>query len=295
MVISGCTGSGHPRLVPWIAAAPPPYAPAATSTPPALPAKARPCQSIDVSANVGSGNGAGGHSVTYIRFRNVGYSPCLLIGYPGVTAIERGRPDVVGTRGSFFTSGRPADMPPRTGITLLGLESDSYCAARSGGGGGGDDYSHFTVTLPGGDTVRLAVPGRGLDLTCGLHLTQFFDPDYPQAQVIYPLAPLRATLVLPQTALAGRPLDYEVDLHNPTTSAVSLQPCPAYVEAAHSPTPVKKTYALNCAPVKTIAAGQTVRFAMRLPIPGDTPAGQLRIEWGMAPNTALSGTVVISG
>ena len=214
--------------------------------------------------------------MTYIRFRNVGNSTCLVTGYPDVTATEPGRPDVVGSRGSFFPSGHPANMPPGTGTTLLGLESDTYCAARPGGGGGGDDYRYFIVTLPGGGTLSLTLPGNGLDLTCGLHLTQFFDPSYPQPQPVYPLAALTATLVLAQAAHAGQTLDYEVDLRNPTTKSIGLEPCPAYVEAASSPTPVKKSYALNCAPVAAIAAGQTVRFAMQLPLPRTHLPGHCR-------------------
>lgn len=232
--------------------------------------------------------------MTYIRFRNVGNSSCLLSGYPDVTATDPGRPDVAGTHGSFFDYGHAADMPARTGTTLLGLESDTYCGARPGGGGGGETYRHFTVTLRGGGAVSLTVPGQGLDLTCGLHVTKFFDPNYPEPQPILPFAPLRATLVLPRAATAGQTLVYEVDLHNPTNSAVGLKPCPAYVEALIGPTPVKQSYALNCTPVATIAAGQTVRFAMKLPIPADTPAGQLRIEWALILSVATSGTVVIS-
>lgn len=233
--------------------------------------------------------------MTYVRFGNVGHSTCLLAGYPDVTATEPGRRDVVGTRGSFFDSGHSANMPAGTGITLLGLESDTYCAARPGGGGGGADYRHFTITLPGGGTVSLTLQGNGLDLTCGLHLTRFFDPNYPQPHVVYPLDVLTATLVLPETARAGQQLTYEVDLRNPTVHAVGLEPCPAYVESASTPTPVKKVYSLNCAPVATLAAGHTARFAMQIPIPTDTPVGPVHISWGLiSPDVAATGTVLIS-
>lgn len=233
--------------------------------------------------------------MTYVRFRNVGHSTCLLAGYPHVTASEPARPDIAGTRGSFFSSGHSADMTPGAGSTQLGLESDTYCAARPGGGGGGAVYRHFTVNMPGGGIVSLTLPGNGLDLTCGLHLTQFFDANYPQPQPVYPLAALVAKLVLPQTARAGQTLDYEVDLRNPTTHSIGLEPCPEYVEAANSPTPVKNAYALNCTPVATLAAGQTGRFAMRLPISADLPAGPLQIRWGLAtPGIIATGTVVIT-
>src|SRR5689334_18847307 len=71
-------------VVPWIDAAPPPYQPPAMSTPPPLPADARPCRAADVSISLEPRNGAGGHTVSYVRFRNVSQSTCLLAGYPKV-------------------------------------------------------------------------------------------------------------------------------------------------------------------------------------------------------------------
>lgn len=293
-------GSGVPQtsattLVPWIDAPPPPYRAPATSTPPGLLANARPCRAADVSAKPEKGSGAGGHSVTYVRFRNVSRSPCLLAGYPAVTATEPHRTEVAGTDGSFFDIGRPANLSLGGSNTLLGLESDAYCAARPGGGGGGADYRSFVITMPGGGAVSITVPDPGLDLTCGLHLTHFFDPDYPQPVPVYPLDVLTVRLVLPATGRAGHTLRYEVDLHNPSGQPVDLEPCPGYVEALGSAASVKKAYALNCTPVASLAPGDTARFAMELPVPAGTSAGPVAVEWGMNSSQANArGTVLIA-
>lgn len=128
----------------------PPYHPPVTTTPPAPPADAdaRACGRRDVSASFDGRNGAGGHLIGYARFGNVSGSTCLLAGYPHVVASQAGRPSVTATNGSSFPAGQAANMPPG-GVTLLGLETDTYCAARPGGGGAGQTYDHVnTLELP---------------------------------------------------------------------------------------------------------------------------------------------------
>ncbi|WP_430667257.1 hypothetical protein [Jatrophihabitans telluris] len=182
-------------------------------------------------------------------------------------------------------------------MTVIGLETDTYCAARPGGGGGGQTYDRVSIELPGGSSVTLNVPRTiELDLTCGLRLTPFFDPHYPKPEPVYPLDVLRTTLELPHTAKAGSVLRFTVAVHNPTAQGVSLTPCPGYLEAALTSTPDKRTYALNCAPVRAIIPGQTVRFAMRLPLPAGTSHGPTKVLWSLkAPNTESIGTVVVTG
>ena len=144
----------------------------------------------------------------------------------------------------------------------------------------------------------LAISGVGLvgslDLSCGLHVTTFEDPNYPQPQVIIPLAGLLPTLVLPHSARAGDTLVYEVDLRNPTPHPIALEPCPGYFEDAGDKL-IFLTYALNCTPVGSIPAGQTVRFAMKLPLPADIPVGPVRIEWALRlPGNIAESTVDIT-
>jgi hypothetical protein len=269
--------------IPWIDTAAPPFQ-TPTASPAPLPATdARPCRADDVTANFGGGNGAGGHLITYVQFRNVSQTTCVLKGYPDVTASEPGLPDVAGTNGSFFQGPRDvtANMPPGQ-QTLLGLETDTYCDARPGGGGGNPAYHHVTISLPGGGgIVSLDRQPGGFDVTCGLHLTRFAVPQPEPSEPHDPLTDLTVSLETPPTVNAGDTLTYVADLTNPTDGPISLSPCPGYIQSARSPTPVKDLYALNCVPVGAIAAHGTVRFEMRMQIPADTPAGSLTIFWNL--------------
>ncbi len=280
--------------VPWIDAPAQPYRPP-TVSPPAPPATdARPCTADDVAASFAGRDGAGGHLIIDVRFRNTSQSTCVLNGYPHVTATEPGLPDVTGTNGSFFPSAGTANMTPGQD-TFLGLETDTYCTARPGGGGGGPPYHHIDIVLPGGGTVSLDRHADGFDVTCGLHLTKFFVPQPEQPQAHDPLSDLQASLETPPSVSAGSTLIYVADLSNPTDQPISLDPCPGYIEAASAPTPVKEIYALNCAPVGAIAATRTIRFEMRMHIPANTPAGPLTIHWALlAPSVTGSATVNVA-
>ena len=243
---------------------------------------------------MGHGDGAGGHLLFHVRFDNTSDTTCVLAGYPRVTATETGQPDVTGQDGSFFPAPATANIAPGQD-SLLGLETDTYCADRPDGGGGRPPYHHLVIDLPGaGGTVALDA-AEGLDLTCGLHLTRFFVPQPEQPDPPSPLQHLAVAIETPDTVAAGTTLDYAIDLTNRSDQPVSLNPCPAYLQAASPPTPVKDIEALNCAPVGSIPARGTVRFEMRMPIPADTPAGELRVFWDLiGPDLASVASVDIT-
>lgn len=246
--------------------------------PPPRPVDARPCAAQDVAARVDGPNGAGGHSVRYLRFRNISSSTCVLKGYPRVTASEPGLLDVIGTDGSFFSYGDTANLLPGQDAQL-GVETDTYCAARPGGGQPGPLYHHLQIEPPGGGRVALDQLD-GFDPKCGLHLTKFFVPESPQPEPRTAANTLRAAFETPDSVAAGAPLIYVVDLTNPTDRPITLSPCPAYLQSARTvPTPTKDIEALNCTAVGAIAAHDTIRFEMHLSIPRDTPAGPLKILW----------------
>lgn len=271
--------------VPWTDAPLPTYQPPPTpaTTPPA--SDARPCTATDVSVAPGDRNGAGGHQLILVRFRNISSSTCVLKGYPRVTATEPGRPDVTATDGSFFPSTGTADMRPGQD-TYLGVETDAYCNARPGGGPTGPLYHHLDIALPGGGTVAVAFDGAraALDAGCGLHLTRFFvQQAEPPVDPHDPLSDLVVSLEVPDRVRAGSTLTYIANITNPTDRAISLDRCPGYIEATTPPSmSVKETYALNCAPVGAIAAHSTVRFEMRLPVPAQMAAGPFTFEWSLA-------------
>ena len=267
-------------VVPWTHAPTQP-GPAPTPAPaPPRPTDARSCGAEDVSASMGGGDGAGGHILFQVRFHNTSGTTCVLSGYPRVVASEPDQPDVTGQQGSFFPVDTTANMAPG-GNTFLGLETDTYCTDRPDGGGGRPLYHHLAIELPGsGDTVALDA-ADGLDLTCGLHLTRFYVPQPDQSEPPTPLQQLTVVLETPDSVTAGTTLVYVVDLTNHADQPVPLDPCPAYIQAAELPTPVKDIEALNCAPLGSVPARGTVRFEMRMPIPANTPAGELKIFWDL--------------
>jgi hypothetical protein len=198
----------------------------------------------------------------------------VLRGYPRATASEEGLPDVAGTDGSFFRTDGPSNMAPG-GETLLGLETDSYCAAHPDGGGSGRLYHRVDVGLPGGGRVLVAVKD-GLDLKCGLRLTPFAVPraDPPQPHPTL----LNVSLRLPQSVQPGAVLDFIVSLTNPTSRPVALASCPAYFQGMAAP--VEDIETLNCTPLHgALDARSTARFDMRLHVPAHTSPGPMVVKW----------------
>lgn len=265
--------------VPWLPL-PVSSLPEQKTTPgPHPPTDARPCTATDVSASIAeAGNGAGGHYQVLVTFRNTSASSCLLKGYPTyVTATAPGLPSVRGINGSWFPSFGTANMDPGK-VTYLSVETDSECASRPAGGPTGPPYHHLIIGFPGGGSVPVD-RANGLDLTCGLRLTQFSAPERRPRPVVDPLSNLRSSLTLPATVLAGRDLVYVVTLANPTSEPIDLAArCPSYVETAG--TAVKAAFGLNCQSVGVIRAGESVRFQMHLAIPAAT-RGQCDIVWDL--------------
>lgn len=279
-------------VIAWVGTPAQPYRPPTLPTPTAAPSNARPCTSADVTARFGHPNGAGGHLLFPVTFRNTSRSTCVLKGYPHVTATRPGSPGVPATTGSYFDTGeRSANMSPG-GQTQLGLETDTVCASRPGGRAGGPVYHHVDIVVPGGGTVSLDGPAEGLALGCGLHLTRFF-VDLPVQRPRDRMSALSVTLETPTEATAGTTMRFIADLTNPTAAAIKLERCPGYLQSAGAV--VKQTYALNCEPVGAIAAHRTVRFAMRLRLPADTPTGPLTVRWAiLGPFEGASATVDIT-
>jgi Protein of unknown function (DUF4232) len=265
--------------VPWIDAPAQRYQPPPSSPRPPPATNARPCRAADVAANWAGVEGAGGHTMFTVRFRNTSETPCVLKGYPHVLATEPGLPNVTGTESSFFPVPGTANMLPGQ-VTFLGLESDTYCDARPDGGDPRVVYHRVVIDMPGGGTVTL---NRKFDMTCGLRLTKFFVNQEPQPEPHDPLADLEATIQLPDTVNAGTVMTYVVELSNPTSRAIDLQRCPSYVEVLGNPSArAKETYALNCAPVDTIQPSDSVRFEMRIQVPSQATTGQVNISWSLA-------------
>lgn len=173
LVVAGCADN---------AAREPAAAPKTSTTAEASPAarvtqvtrQERECKAGDLAVSFAPFHeGAGGHLLSLLEFRNAGMSRCQLSGYPlGVTLTESGRPPIQATNGSFFPVVGSRPMKPGQ-VTTLGLETDSSCAARPTGGPSGPMYHQVSVSLPSG-VIKVATPaGRALDVGCGVRVTKF--------------------------------------------------------------------------------------------------------------------------
>jgi hypothetical protein len=246
-----------------------------------IPATARPCTAADLRAFPAGGNGATGHSEITVGLRNIGAGACLLKGYPRVVATEPGHKAVIAADGGYLVGReRPGNMPPG-GVTWLNLETDRDCPARYAKPGRYPTRVYHTtiVSIPGGGRVVLR---QRLDVLCGLFTGQFGVTEPPQRYLNPPWTRVRVALELPRSVTAGSVLRYVVDLTNPAAAPMRLSPCPGYSQGIA--VAGKTVLELNCAavPRTQLPARQTVRFAMRMPVPVSTPTGPTWVGWTIA-------------
>lgn len=276
--------------VPWVDRAGQPFFPSPLPTTPP-PTDARACTGVDVRVGLDAEgrNGGGGHLYQTLDFRNVSRSTCVLAGFPRVVAVQPGHPDVVAADGGFFVGHDEvsANMPPG-GTTYLRIETEFECPARDANPLGRLLYQQVTVGLPGGGLVVVGPLSPGFDVTCGLFTGRFSVPQPPQPYTSPPLQGARVALELPSAVAAGTTLSYVVDITNPTLRDMPLFPCPAYDEFSLGfQAASKRLHALNCDSIDAIPAGETVRYAMRLPVPRGAPAGETTLKWTTAAPDSL--------
>ncbi|HEY3034953.1 MAG TPA: DUF4232 domain-containing protein [Streptosporangiaceae bacterium] len=244
-----------------------------------LPADARPCAASQVRVSPDGGNGGGGHSYQMFAFRNVSRTTCILRGYPSVVASEPGKADVTAADGGFFVGReRSGNMPPG-GTATLSIETERDCPARYASPNQFPALIYHTVTvgIPGGGHV---VINEAFDVLCGLYTGQFAVAQPPQRYTQSPVTGARVSLELPSGVAAGATLDYVIDLANPTGTDMVFSPCPGYQQGLGSAG--KAILSLNCRARHRIPAHQTVRFAMQLHVPADTPTGPDNVYWQVA-------------
>ena len=124
-------------VIQWIAAPTKPPMPSSTPPPPPRPIDARACDAGDVSAQLGERNGAGGHLLYPVRFRNVSTTTCVLIGYPRVLATEPDLPSAARAHREALISADAVvlvlgarDQQLRAGLSQLDLLlklTERYC------------------------------------------------------------------------------------------------------------------------------------------------------------------------
>jgi hypothetical protein len=256
------------------------------------------CTATQLRVGTPTNNGATGMYFTTIPLRNISTTPCLLVGTPvRVAAQSPGQPDVVATRGLHLGSGGVGGdlQPGRRGY--LTIETDRDCPARYATPNvyPHNIYNSLSVTLPSATTLSLPLK---LDVECGLYTGGLGIRVPPPTTPPDPRATLQPSITSPKHAKPGATFTYVVTLSNPTDSAISLGHCPGYVEWMGSGDLelAKESLALDCATVRSIAPGQSVRYQMRMAIAGDATPGVLELTWsleaGLAPEAST--TVVIT-
>jgi hypothetical protein len=182
----------------------------------------------------------------------------------------------------FGNPGPVANIGPGQTAAVNVSSSDACQAAQAGQH---RRYRQLRIWLPGRGHVD--VRANGFDLICGVFVSRFGVPaDQPRAPRP---SPLTARIMAAATVRPGEDFTYTVTLANPTTSAYSLRPCPAYEEyiianagLTKSPAPdsrVVANYYLNCATVHQIGAHGSVTYQMRLKLPTGFPAGPVKFVW----------------
>src|SRR5450432_2955735 len=244
-----------------------------------LPTSGPPCRAADLKVSDFGGNGGGGHSYTTFDFMNVSSVPCILQGFPRVVATEPGKPSVTAGDGAFFVGKEQSATMQPGATTSLSLETERDCTARGTVSSGSPTliYHTATVSIPGGGTVVLR---DTFDVECCLY-TGKFSVDQPQPEYTKsPIVGATAQLELPSAVKAGSTLKYVIDLSNPTTNDLVLDPCPGYQQALGEAG--NTILSLNCDAAPVLAAHTTDRFAMEIAVPADFPTGPTGIYWNIA-------------
>jgi hypothetical protein len=294
-ITAGCGSTGHRASgpVPWVNRPVARYeTPAPKVTP--YPASAPACRASQLRVSQGRGGAAAGTLYERLVFTNKSKHPCLLRGYPSITAITgNGARSPLPARREGFTFFYlvPADVRAG-GHSFLALATGDGC---NGGTNKPVIYRSVNIATPGGGTVHAPANVQISDV-CGLYISSFGLPARytPLAPAPGTAATLWASVQLPKTVRSGSKLMYTITLSNRTKTPVKLTPCPGYNEGIYtSGLVVRRWLSLNCATVHAIPAHKHVRFAMVLSIPAKTPPGIAKFGWSLnTPTGPFVGRVI---
>ncbi|WP_216214030.1 hypothetical protein [Amycolatopsis aidingensis] len=243
---------------------------------------------------------AGAKLIGYAKVTNTGRENCRLRGEVDTRLRDRNGEVPIGYSHAVNREGaqRVTIVPPGKAAELRLDWSGPFCAPVDG-------PLELAIHLPeDGGELRAPVRtdktppcgrgGTGPQSTSHLAASSFDEPAR-ETTPDSPLSVLRATIEPVPAGKAGELVTYHVRLANPTGSAVSLDPCPGYLQERfslgnHQVAAVNESelYRLNCRPVTEIPANGSVRFAMGLRIPAElAPGRKLSVSWRLlAPGLA---------
>jgi hypothetical protein len=233
------------------------------------------CQAADLSLRVGRTGAAAGTSYTSFVFTNRSSTQCQLQGVPIVQILDASGQALSPPQGTLdFNDFSPVAlftgvqdqggiMPAVVGQAQLtvGIPS-AQCQARPS--------VRMLFTLPNGGgqvTTGWARPASAwVDCVQGLSVSPFASA-IPPTPTPEPPPDFEVTFVMPTSVAIGQTLKYQVRLTNVSGRDIAFTSCPGYSEGIKGPTAyLRARYILNCNPVGLFKAGETVTFAMELPI-----------------------------
>jgi hypothetical protein len=278
-----------------------PQAPSPSPTPPVpIPAATPACQGAQLQGAVMASSAATGHVNNPIVVRNTGSAACWLEGYADLRILDGAGHELVGVTGAgtgstFFADGPAVQvlMPPGTPP----LPAPHVQASR---GQAFMNIEWYDCRQTHAASLSLDLPNGGGSLKLPFDVQAPFSPVCdnagfsPVGLLRGPFSPAGYTwppsatylevdisISAPASAKRGSTLVYFVTVKNADHVDYRLDPCPSYHELLAGKQAVA-AYQLNCSPVRHIPAGASVKFEMRLKLPGDMSTGPSQLTWALA-------------
>jgi len=274
-------------VVPWLDATVPPYTPSPVT--PTARAVAPACRGAHLELAGVATEGAAGRAGTFVKIGNAGDSRCTLSGTPDLTGLDGtgARVRIPVESGTSFderdTHPGPATIDPGE-WAVVSIETSGSC---DGPSGAATTYRQVQIRFPDRTAFDIA---DELSSSCPFRGGTWYPAVPPVPEPPEPWPTLRARLDgIPAAVRAGESFDYVVELANAGSAEVTLDPCPAYTEVLGR---FVGDYQLDCDTVSAIPAGGTVRFAMRLDVGANAPAGLMKLWWGLHGSGVGAGAVV---
>ncbi|MCW2570967.1 MAG: hypothetical protein JWO88_1025, partial [Frankiales bacterium] len=252
-----------------------------------------PCRASQLTARAGDIGAAAGNLSTPVVLTNASSTPCSLSGYPtslvGIRS-DRTRRTLRPMHGTMFDfeTARPADLRSGQHTELIIATSSGCEALNHPPPATGDPYVKVRIGIPGGGT--LSAPAA-FDASCGVGVTTFGSPAPPEPDPVSSYPGLVGHMQRPDRVQAGTTLHYSVTLTNTAPTLVRLEPCPVYQESYFvAGKATSFVLRLNCSTVTMLETGQSVRYAMELPI--SSSSGQAKFGWSMPAANIFAGGIL---
>lgn len=292
LALTSCTNwtappAYHPSstLISWISTPAPPTTSTTTTTTTLAPAPF--CTKANLRVGPSFIGAATGHVAISFRLTNIGKTTCRLQGYPVLWGLaQTGKLALLTVHhGTFFIDAVPGNLAPKTsGYFVIG--SSSFCLGEPPGSVGGlypVHYRRLIVRLPDGASVTTGAK----TVYCGPVQVSQVGVQPPLPGQLPPPEPgttgfLQVSVHLPAHIVGGRVLDFIVELSNPGSRPIALQPCPGYRETLAvlmSKTAFQRSYELNCRAVGQIGPHKAFGFKMEIPVPKLGAPTEAKFVW----------------